>query len=366
MVYLLGFISIFVFIFSYLKFNKIMNSPIEIKYDYSKSDWIIPIGFIVFSFLVAFGIDLGITSFCDSLDTNNTVILWFVLFIKNGFLYPVLCVGMSVAFGHFIESFNLDYLELYSVFVPKFCFTVLIMCSCIKMLYIINCGGSSFLETEDFNNRILMWLITVIGIWFGFGFRCEGRIVREKNKMLRKNMYNCIKTDAYIRRNYIDFWGPIIVCLIFGGLVIFFADVYEIISYMIFIMALSFVFAALLSIFKYKIIYNPALFISKKSLKRLINNKTKEIHFERLICEKDGNYIKVHRTPVIYANHEKDDDFIKLFDEFDVEIYKKNKAIDYEKIVSELVEKIHKQDNYIFAENGRCIAIQREKASECN
>jgi len=190
--------------------------PVKIKFNYSWFSWLGPIllafGILIISFTLELTVGYAIAP-CDkelasyissapfiSYKTADIVIQLLV----NGVLIPGLCALVSWIFGHMIKQSNFDYLRLYSTDVPKAILSVLTVIICIRLL-----GFRYSVESEDdyfVLARILMWTISVIGTWFGFGFGCESRVDRKRKKE---------KSSDISLKMKLLFWGPIIIDLLF-------------------------------------------------------------------------------------------------------------------------------------------------------
>lgn len=334
----------------------IINKPIVIKYHYSKIDWIFPVFFIIVSFLFSYLIDIIATNLLDNIHSDYSIFIWFKTFVSNGLLIPILCMINSIFFGLIIEFLKFDYLELYTNLVSKVCFSIMIVFASIKMIFVL-LSDPQDVDVNFYISRSLMWILTVFGTWFGIGFRCEGRFIREKNKLLQKE-----KIEKYGKKAYFDFWLPIVLFMILGGIILVFIDVSSIVLFS-FVIMFSFIAATIIMIIIYKLVFNPPIFISKNNIIKLLNKKKNKAHFCRFICTVDNELLKVKNCKVIYENHENDKDFKELFKDFTIPIEINDDIIDTEKIITELENRIKHQNNYIFAENYRCIAIQREKVS---
>ena len=341
------------FFISFCLFYRKLNGLNEIKFQYSIIDWI-PLMFLyVIIFFACFFIELYVSCKIKNFDDDSFLILLFKMFVKNGLLIPFICILMSYYFGRAIEYFNLDYSEFYSCNIVKIYFSFLILGACIKMMCLIY---NSPEDVEFFITRLLMWIITVIGTWLGIGYGCEGRIERERKK---RSLIE--KKEKYSKKEFIQFWAPIFIILLFLENLLMFANVsiYTNILRDIFI-AVS--LGIIVSLFYFFLIIAPGPFICKSRLKKLIYGKTSQIKFRRYICALSDNVIKVSNFVVIYEdNDDEDDEFNKLFDDFEIEIETVNGVINIDKISQVLEDKWKNQKKYINNESKKCKYIQREK-----
>ena len=196
-----------------------LTTPLTIEFPYKKIDWLIPILFTNLSFLVIFMLDYSVVRTVSSaINVEKSAFLWLKVLLDNGFIIPIYCIVLSRIFEGLIEALYLDYLEFYSPLVSKICFSFMVIAVCVKMLV---SNKLLQIDTADYSLvcEIMMWVLSILGTWFGFGFNCEGRIERENRK--RRDIRNNVSA-----KDKISFWFPIgiaiaISCaLIFSDLVI--------------------------------------------------------------------------------------------------------------------------------------------------
>ena len=335
-----------------------VKRKIEIKFSYSKVAWIEPVMGAVLSFLIAFIIELIVGwYFNNSFNSDKYQMFLVKKFFENGLLIPILSIGISFVFEKNVESLNLDYSDLYTDKVSKLVFSVIIILSCIKIVMIAK--FSYGMEYEFVINRVLMWLLTVIGTWIGFGFNCEGRIEKE-NKIRRR-----------IRRNVnakerLSFWFPVILSLFIGVIIFFLSDNVlcdKKIIRLSLIFACSFLISGLITLAISTRLYKPSEKASIKDFYKAFNayknNKQIEKHFGLMSYSiTNENNLLIKSVDIKYPNHEEDKEFKRLFGEEQHFFGSIDEARNY------LIVRNKEQTEFIRKAFDKCIYEEKERLIE--
>ncbi len=321
--------------------------PIVIKFSYVKFMWTEAVLVAFSSFLCAFLFEyVVLTKLAVTLDeyTGTFAITMLKSALSNGFLIPFFSALISLLFGFVVESLNLDYHKLYSKLVAKVCFSAIIFPASFKMLFILykeySAHGGEI--NNQILNRIIIWLITAVGIWFGFGCKCDGRINAENKKRM-----DC-KNDISIKE-YLGFWVPIVISLVVCVLCLFFMDSIYIATFaqkFTIPITASFSLGFLITVFVLKAFLNPGEWLSKINFYSKFRTsqikKNKKFRFGKMRCELGVDSLHIEKTNVQYPGHEDDKEFIKIFGEDNID-YNNGK----DEILKKLLERREKQNKYI-------------------
>lgn len=338
-----------------------IRTPIVIKFSYSWSTWAEPI-FIGFSLLLlAFVLEYIFSSAIIQISDEQTLIgFWLHVLFENGLLIPFLCAGLSFIFEKMIERLNIDYFEYYSDFIAKVCFTVLDVASCISMLIMAQKANVPLgRDYYFFACRVVMWFLTAVGIWIGFGFGCKGRIEQENNK--RNRLLVKRSKNEWVKFAIPVAW-PLLVCLILLAIICCF-DVQEVIRYenFFFVFLLVFVVTGFVTMFICKRIYNPNEQRSTDDFYILVekyrNGKSISKRFGRNKYHIEGDMLIIEKINIHYPGHEQEEKFVELFNE-------KSINIDYgnlDSMLNFLKKRRDEQSNYIMAGYKNCVEEQKRK-----
>ena len=335
-----------------------MKRPTVIKYSYSWNAWVIPIfySFVFFIFIFVVEYMLSVI-FINNVEMSSFLIKLVIKIIENGLLIPFFSGLLSKFFGITVEKLDLDYSEYYNDKIAKICFSILVSVGSIAFMYIMYLTGE---ENDYFVNRVLMWFLTVVGTWIGWGFGCKGRIERENQK--RKNISKIID-----KRKIFKFWVPIIwpliMCILILACCCFFNEntLLQIEKYLI-IFAAVFIISGLTTLYIGKRIINPS---EKKSindfytlLKNYKNGKIIKRHFGWNKYWIENGVLKIEAISISYPGHENDKEFCELFNKIDdhkVNIEK------YDDIIEFLRNRNSAQKNYIKKGFEDCLDNMRKK-----
>ncbi len=338
-----------------------IKKKIIIEFTYNPVDWIEPIflslGFFVSIFLLEYVISMEIN---DILPKDGKWSGLVIRIIKNGILVIPLSMLLSVFFEKIVEKLNLDYLDGYSEMVSKICFSVIVTSVCvIGMIKILNKNNINELEKDYFINRCLMWLITVIGTWIGFGFGCDGRIKKENKK----------REACFETYNKVFFWMPIIVPLVIAVIIVlasfFYVDTMSMIINYGLSGAISFLIVGLCALYILNRIYNPSEKQSTNDFYKCVKLYNKNKYIKRRFglmtyTLLDGKML-IDEVNISYPGHESDDDFRDLFCSLEKEI---NFSLDNRLFDDErrfLTERNRRQKEYIKKGYNQCIEDIKEK-----
>ena len=344
---------------AYLCINE-SKKALVIRFAYSPVDWFQPILLTFVAFVIAFVLEFLLSSVLIVLLPKQYEIAFLTSrFIDSGLLVPFFSAGLSWMFARMVENFNLDYLDEYTNVVSKVCFSVIVLSFCIIMAQ-KSCDifDKTSQELISILNRIFMWVITVIGTWIGFGFKCEGRI--QKMNKLRKKTKSTIDLKTLIK-----FWLPIIIplCLCIGILIVSFNEYINIMSFLLYYLFALFacMIGGIGALIKCKMNTNPSIELSEKIFlknvrKNNIGIKTSS-NFCRMKYELEGTTLRIKKVNVSYPGHEEDSEFKELFDEvvFDVD------TDDYDSTLCLLKERSKKQKAYIEKGFSDCIEEKKNK-----
>ncbi|MDE6026298.1 MAG: hypothetical protein K2G45_12710, partial [Lachnospiraceae bacterium] len=106
--------------------------------------------------------------------------------IDGGLLVAIALPIMSVKFGKWAIKFNLDLCSEYSINAVKIYYSMSIVANCIWFLVMIGQHNiNDGPEVQSTLNRVIIWMLNVVGTWFGIGFHCDGRINEELKNIKR-------------------------------------------------------------------------------------------------------------------------------------------------------------------------------------
>lgn len=172
--------------------KKLAGKPIKIEFKISPFS-IMACAFIMYIFMLAtmvYEIDASkrIVEMCD--ETTSAYLKMLSLAVKNGVLITLALPIMSLMISGLIRIFDIDLSIGYKVVIMKIYCSASIIINCIGIMWLYRNGLMS--ESEDIEYviaRMIVWMLTVVGTWFGIGFGCEGRIdkaVKKVEKEIKK------------------------------------------------------------------------------------------------------------------------------------------------------------------------------------
>lgn len=333
-----------------------MKKPLVIKFPYSPENWIPPILFSFAMLLALFAIELGgVFWFCEKYCASCKMEDMVFKALENGLAIPFICAAVSRVFEKMVEMQNLDYLELYSKKVSKICFSILMISfSGIMLGWCLIFGKQADPFYPYLANRIIMWFISVLGIWIGFGFGCEGRIERENRKIREAN--SKIITPEIKRK----FWGPILICLFMCDLMmaISFNKTVSNIILVLLIGVMAFVLTLVLRVLGDKDYYlapNKGLDSFLKAKGEYEAKGSGKGQYGRIHYKIENNDLIIEEMNVNYEEHQEDQSFKNLFGK------QNEKFTDLDEAFKK-IEKLHKEQGaYIKKGYEDCIEAERQK-----
>lgn len=290
------------------------SRPLKIEFEKSPLDWILVAFVALTSVLFAFVLDLFFSRrICELIGERSDYLHVVKKFFENGLLIPIFSAIISFIFEKRVESLNLHYSRLYNERVSKICFSVLVLSFCLVVQFLIIPKYPNSDPLVDFLfNRILMWIMTVVGTWIGFGFACKGSIEKD-NELINAN------NEGIMAKEKMQFWIPIIIGLVMCCIVLFlsatkFVGTLVVVSILV---AFSFLVSGLITAIIIKRKTNPSPRRSLKLFLKARNNLEKGIvaqgQYGKVEYELFENELKIKPRTVIYEGHQDDDDFKELF-----------------------------------------------------
>lgn len=255
--------------------------------------------------------------------------------INNGLFVAIALPVLSIIFGKWAKGINLDLCSLYSVNFIKIYYSLSILANCIWLLILVwpsIVNGDS--GVQNVCNRVIIWMLSIGGTWFGIGFHCEGRVVEElENIRISKQKRNKREVLRFVFGSTIAF---LINCLLL------FVQVFKIVLLQrIFLMVYMFIMSGsvglLFSVVILKYIENPTENRSNLKLSKAISRMHEEasvseryqtIHYS-LMEKGSKKYMLIHEGNVIWPGHE--DEIIRCFGErkIPLEDFEYKKCHDY-------------------------------------
>ncbi len=337
----------------------------KIKFTYSFLDWVSTMLLAYMAYVVIFCIEWALSIFATSIIPDNYLWMKMVrLFFANGFIVPVCSVVLSLIFEKIVETYNLDYFEYYSDKVAKICFaafSISFFVCIMKNLSIITEGAEIDGSVEFMISRLIVWILTAVGTWLGFGFKCEGRIAKENKKRKRISEGKSVEELKEISKKKRYFWSRVLSSLV-GSCVIFSLITDKMMEnfWMHFVVAsVAFVLVGLLTLLIFQCFTNPS---EERSNDKLVDNMEmdkkyngqKEIsgQYGRMRYHMLDGQMKIEAVNVVYPGHE--GEIRKLFGE---KVYILN---DMDVIIEKMRERNGKQKDYIAKGFRDCILKQKE------
>lgn len=111
--------------------------------------------------------------------------------LDSGLLIVVYIVTVSCLFGKKIKDYNLDLNKVYNENVVKIYFSFIVIINCIWIFFSTGFKFGFNGEVQiNMIGRTITWALSILGTWFGIGYRCEGRIKEQikKNKKITKHL----------------------------------------------------------------------------------------------------------------------------------------------------------------------------------
>ena len=336
------------------------KTPLTIKFSYMPIDWFIPIFSSVPWVMFAFAVEYFISGVIAPVNVDKTTLVYFLIrAYENGLFIPLLSVGVSWLFYNSVKSLHLQYLPYYSDTVPKVCFSVIVLAFCVVLkIGVLDKFKPSDGEYDLMLNRILMWALTILGTWIGFGFGCKSDVERD-NAIIRES------NEGAAFKDKLKFWAPIICALIVCVIVMFvsISSMFDKVFICFFSFALAFLLFGGITL---TIIIRKRNLSRRRSLKLFIqvqNSHKKtgfgEGQFGELFYSLDKDKLIIKPRTVVYEGHQEDKDFKELFAPKPILLGKSGDK--YDKAWKKLEETLDEQDNYIKKELKACIKAEREK-----
>lgn len=339
---------------------KSCTRPIEIKMSYLPLEWPVPILSVFLFFAVLYFVDIVISILIvGKIDNSLQVYILLKIILENGLFVPFICVILSRTFELLVEGFNLDLLDGYDVIISKICLSIIVLFWSVFILGLYWTDLTQMNEVVTFIvNRTLVWILTVIGMPFSLGFRCNGRIA-EDNKLRErsKKVFDC--------KGFVNLWVPIIISLLSCGLLLggmfFFEEKIEKYEGYYIAIATSFFIAVFITMKILNNKNNPSMNNSKRRFYRFIRDyKTKKNligKFGRNRYHIENNMLCIEPINIKYAGHENEEEFIELFGAKQ----KVFKPDDYDGMLDYLENRAKKQHSYINDAFENCIEDAKRK-----
>lgn len=230
--------------------------------------------------------------------------------IDGGLLVAIAIPIMSIVFGKWAIKSNLDLCSEYDIIAVKIYYSLSIFANCIWFLvmirqHIINDAP----EVQSTLNRVIIWMLNVVGTWIGIGFHCEGRISEELKNIKRSTA----KTKG---RELLRYSIPFVIAFVINCLLLLMQTLnIKLLRYIftaIYMVVMSGVFGAIISVLGLKYIKCPSEKRSNRKLAKAISRmkETKKVS-ERyqtiqysLVNEDSQKYMLIHERDVIWLGHE--------------------------------------------------------------
>ena len=290
--------------------------------------------------------------------------------VENGVLVAIAIPFMSILFGKTARKFNFDLAGVYSVNMIRLYYSASIVACCLWLLYtyrteIVN----NTLEAQCIVNRVMVWLLNVIGTWMGLGFHCESRIDEEMRNIKRSKEIINVKEK-------IDFFKPFFLGFLINCffLIVQLWDIKWIQN--LFAVIYIFVFGMMIAMLGLVLILNylkcPSNKRSKQKLSLAINkinniqedNEVVE-YYESLryyLVKKDGkNIIKIEKGNVEWPKHEERIKQVFGVQEKELTEFNYNTCLDFLKTEREKRRNFI-QTAYVECENERIKQLLKEKS----
>ena len=230
-----------------------------------------------------------------------------------------------------VKRLKLDRSDLFSPQVGKVCILMTLPLIIIRMLIIVFDSANEFII-----NRLIMWVITIMGIWVGFNF--------EENIHRNKERFNLLKI---IRdKKTLHFWLPIIL-IVFVLIILVYTIDTTFVNNAFIISIPSFMISSILMCMLYKKMYNPSEKDSIKKLTKVYNEYEQNNHissktnFGWMVYYLKDKRIYLEKINIKYDGHEEEKEFKDLFDSYDFEFES------YEELKRYLSDRRKKQLDYI-------------------
>lgn len=334
-----------------------VRKPTEIKYEISLDYWLMPIFVTFFALTVVFVLEIGLNQSIQYWVTTDNAFIWICLkFLDGGILAPFLCFLLSLLFGSLVKWYELDLTTLYSVQIVKIFLSIAILVHC-AVLIIVLMKDYSINEHQALMNRVVIWGVTVIGMWVTLANNCIGRI----NQLKRNQEASKQKTEyPYCIKYYGAFFAFLaIISLIYiwgainlEAIKIWISKIYAV----MFTFSVSMLIVLLVVVF----IASPSEKWSDSRLKRLIRKcgngrMDKEGHghyycrVKYTILNKDDKwFVKIYERDVIYKG--KEEEVKELFKEDEKPV----KELDFMEIRELLQDIAESRKDYLQAQFKKC------------
>lgn len=252
-------------------------------------------------------------------------------FIENGVLVAVVIPLMSSFFGKTARKLNFDLSGAYSILFIKIYYSACIVANCLWLLLTYMDGFiNNTPEAQCIFNRVIMWLLSVVGTWIGVGFHCESRI-DEENRNIRRSK------GTQNKKEMLEFFMPFIIAFIINCILLYIQSWKIEWIQNVFIIVYLLVFGIMISMLLLALIINYFTCPSTKRSDWKLSNAIREInknrdddeiieHYENLryhlIKDKGKKIIKIEKGNVEWPEHnERINEFLgekeKEFDQFE-------------------------------------------------
>lgn len=327
---------------------------IVIRGPFSLGYWVDPTFFSMMAFCILFMVDLRVSAcLWDKRIICDGSILYFAkIAVCNGALIVLSILLLSIIFEHFAKKMELVNFKAYSQEVPKLFFVTIIMITCSLLIFNVPGIVGDDIEVKDFfYNKLMGWIITVVGIVFGIDYGYKRRIKRNNDNKLIINW-----------KRIREFWMPFVICIVILIIIVlvslFFPELLtEIFRLEYFILMLvSFSTTLFIVIRKNK----PSVEASKKIFDEAVKTYLRVGHAEGLYRRNsytiDSGRFIINKDDVVYQGHEDDEEFKELFGERIIEFEDRDviSAKDLYYVLYELKCRYRRQSDYLAREIEAC------------
>lgn len=337
---IIGIVILILMMLGYIITNRYLMKPVKIEFTIS------PFQIFLYGFIVFFCISMLMVVellFCDLVQnyvsSQNSILNILVSLINNGLIIAVSLPIMSKFFGKCAKDINLDLCGAYSAKFVKIYYSLSIVANCILLLILHDKTLYEGIDNNMILNRVIVWVISVLGTWWGIGYRCEGRVYEE--------LANIINSKSQGGKNKKQIIIPMGLAFVLNCIVLIIWQLNSRMASHLFICVYTGIFlvimGALVSVFR----YNKKYFTNKKKSKKKLSRAIRKLNdcsfisarYENVsyILERveDKNFIQIQGREVTWDGHENEVE--KLYGKMEKIEFSKNE--DCEELLEQMGEK---------------------------